>query len=400
MVLRALAIVLTIILGCSTAHGQFINTGQPIFIDQNALMVVQGDIRNTSGSFLHKGDLKFSGNWLNDDFQKGFRTGSTGTVVLNGPEQTIGGSRSTSFPRLEVRGTGTKFLNANAEVTGVLLLLGELNVNENALYVTNPDVNTIVRTTGFINTDKGGKLIRNTNSNELYPYPLGNSERYRPLLIMPTTSEAMTFSATMFNEDPTIRGYDVTSKRPDVKSVFSRYYYLVNQDQGTSNAHIRFFLNTDAAADPLESEGDIKQLVSWSNYRLWEKAGPSALTVGDFDGGSDRSLLFTATSPIRSTAFTFAEGDEDPLTFFNAFSPDGDGRNDRWTIRNIDLFPDNELTIFNRWGDAVFKTRSYSSMNSWDGGNANGGTYYYVLNVNIKGSKKSYKGFITMLKKD
>lgn len=384
------------ILQVTSAYGQLANTGEKIFIGRGAVMAVQGDVRN-AGTFVHQGDLKFSGDWTNQSADGGFGPASGGTVVMNGAEQTIGGSAVAAFPRLEVRGSGTKFLDVDTE-TGTLLLLRELNVNTRALRVTGPDVNAITRTVGFVNTDKGGKLIRNTNSGNLYYYPLGNAERYRPVVIIPSVNEEMSFSVTMFNEDPTSRGFDRSMKREDVRSVFARYFYVVNQDRGTGNAGIRFFLNSTPGG--LESEGDIRQLVSWDRYRLWEKAGPSTITAGDFTQGMDRSLLFSSTEPIRNTAFTFGESDEDPLTFFNAFSPDGDGRNDTWTIRNIDLFPENEVTIFNRWGDAVFHMKGYSSARAWDGGDTNPGTYYYVLNVNVNGKMKSYKGFITMLKKD
>ena len=41
---------------------------------------------------------------------------------------------------------------------------------------------------------------------------------------------------------------------------------------------------------------------------------------------------------------------DDDLEIFNALSPNGDGTNDVFTIRNIENFPENELQIFNRWG--------------------------------------------------
>nr|MBC7614392.1 gliding motility-associated C-terminal domain-containing protein [Pseudopedobacter sp.] len=89
----------------------------------------------------------------------------------------------------------------------------------------------------------------------------------------------------------------------------------------------------------------------------------------------------------------------DPLTFFNSFTPDGDGINDRWEIKNIDLFPDNDLTILNRWGSEVLKVKSYNNANAWDGLGLNNGTYFYILKVNVNGEFKVYKGFITLLKK-
>jgi gliding motility-associated-like protein len=38
----------------------------------------------------------------------------------------------------------------------------------------------------------------------------------------------------------------------------------------------------------------------------------------------------------------------------NAFSPNGDGQNDQWAVTNIAAFPAVDVTVFNRWGTAVF----------------------------------------------
>lgn len=50
----------------------------------------------------------------------------------------------------------------------------------------------------------------------------------------------------------------------------------------------------------------------------------------------------------------------------NAFSPNRDGINDVWNIIGKDFYPDIEVTIYNRWGQVVWKSaRGYPV--SWDG---------------------------------
>ena len=73
----------------------------------------------------------------------------------------------------------------------------------------------------------------------------------------------------------------------------------------------------------------------------------------------------------------------------NAFTPDGDGINEVWVIKGIESYPDNQLTVFNRWGNVVFSADGY--LNTWDGTsnsslNVGGtelptGTYFYVLDT-------------------
>jgi gliding motility-associated-like protein len=69
------------------------------------------------------------------------------------------------------------------------------------------------------------------------------------------------------------------------------------------------------------------------------------------------------------------------LIFHTGFSPNGDGINDNFVVRNIESFPNSTLTIFNRWGNQVLFSRGY--QNDWDGvweGNPlPDGTYFYVL---------------------
>ena len=85
--------------------------------------------------------------------------------------------------------------------------------------------------------------------------------------------------------------------------------------------------------------------------------------------------------------------------FANTMTPNGDGANDVFYIENIDTFPNNYLTIYNRWGNVVFETRSYN--NDWEG-TYNGqplpvGTYYYYMELNDP-DNRSHSGHITILR--
>jgi gliding motility-associated-like protein len=66
-------------------------------------------------------------------------------------------------------------------------------------------------------------------------------------------------------------------------------------------------------------------------------------------------------------------------------TPNNDGYNDTWKIRNIDLFPDAEVLVFSRWGKMVFKTKNVSA-NEWDGMFKGKllptDSYHYILHLN------------------
>ncbi|KAF0195559.1 MAG: hypothetical protein FD166_2886, partial [Bacteroidetes bacterium] len=85
------------------------------------------------------------------------------------------------------------------------------------------------------------------------------------------------------------------------------------------------------------------------------------------------------------------------LEISNGISPNRDGNNDIWKIKGIEGFPENNVKIFNRWGDQIIAMEGYdNSKVYWDATNRNGdlvpdGTYFYILE--IKGIK-TFTGWI------
>lgn len=84
------------------------------------------------------------------------------------------------------------------------------------------------------------------------------------------------------------------------------------------------------------------------------------------------------------------------LNIPNAFSPNSDNINDTWVIRNIHLYPENELIILNRWGNEVFRSKQYH--NQWDGSDLNDGSYFYKLIINACDEEKVITGYITIVR--
>jgi len=78
------------------------------------------------------------------------------------------------------------------------------------------------------------------------------------------------------------------------------------------------------------------------------------------------------------------EGDAEPEVF-NVVTTNSNGKHDFLSIRNITLFPNNRVSIYDRWGNTVFEKDSYDNVNgtftgiSSSGKELAGGTYYYVL---------------------
>ena len=87
----------------------------------------------------------------------------------------------------------------------------------------------------------------------------------------------------------------------------------------------------------------------------------------------------------------------DSIKIPTGFSPNTDGVNDNFEIVGIELYPNNELTIFNRWGNVVYYKKNYH--NEWNGTNLNGeplpdATYFVIFTSEEKNYK--YSGYVDL----
>jgi len=81
----------------------------------------------------------------------------------------------------------------------------------------------------------------------------------------------------------------------------------------------------------------------------------------------------------------------DPVTII---TPNGDGSNDELLFRGLEAFPENEITIFNRWGTVIFQKNGYQNdavrwNGTRDGQELPADTYYYILKFADSTIKKS-----------
>jgi gliding motility-associated-like protein len=87
-----------------------------------------------------------------------------------------------------------------------------------------------------------------------------------------------------------------------------------------------------------------------------------------------------------------------PVKIPNAFSPNGDGINDRWDITNLSDYPGATVEVFNRFGQPVFFSKGYNDP--WDGKNKGNAlpvaTYYYV--ITLKNGFQPITGSLTIVR--
>lgn len=103
---------------------------------------------------------------------------------------------------------------------------------------------------------------------------------------------------------------------------------------------------------------------------------------------------------VQQQIFIEVTGD---IVVMNGLSPNGDNANDYFQIKYINVLEStrqNRVTIFNRWGDAVFETTNYNNRdNVFIGQNQNGndlpsGTYLY--RIEFSGGRSPLTGYLVL----
>jgi len=90
----------------------------------------------------------------------------------------------------------------------------------------------------------------------------------------------------------------------------------------------------------------------------------------------------------------------------NYITVNGNDLNDNLNVVNIELFPDNEMLIYNRYGKLVWETKGYNNTDNTFKGESNvggtvgqsnflpTGTYFYILNYRSPCNNDTKKGYI------
>lgn len=129
---------------------------------------------------------------------------------------------------------------------------------------------------------------------------------------------------------------------------------------------------------------------------------------GTVSVNADGSVTYVSTTGyIGDDSFVYGVTDENGLADFatvritvrqaellipNAVTPNSDGKNDLFVIQGLENYDSGDLTIFNRWGNEVYRSRNYKQ--NWDAAGVSEGTYYYRL-VLIKGGLETiHKGWV------
>ncbi|RZS91954.1 gliding motility-associated C-terminal domain-containing protein [Aquimarina brevivitae] len=234
-----------------------------------------------------------------------------------------------------------------------------------------------------------------------FTFPVGDDFRLRPVKIG-IESAFTPVKAAYFFEDPNRPTHFSTSFDT---SRFGALLFGVSQFEfwdvnGSSAINVTLTWDDNSNIPTLVDDLEDLRVVGWDdNLRQWVNLGNTSFS-GDLNNGEITSDIFV---PDNYTVITFGTSDnilDADLEIFTAVSPNGDGLNDSFTIQGLARYPENELSIYNRWGVLVYSRENYHEVQGTSEafiGISDGratvakgemlpvGTYFYVLK--LKGEK-------------
>jgi gliding motility-associated-like protein len=157
---------------------------------------------------------------------------------------------------------------------------------------------------------------------------------------------------------------------------------------------------TDASC-PNEANGTINLTISGGTapYTVIWDDGTMDEDRTSIPDGTYTVIVTDANGCTGNTTVTVGIIGIDCLEIPTVFTPNGDGKNDVWRLINIELYPDAELLVFNRWGRRVYQTKNIAT-NPWDGKFRGRvlptDSYHYVLHLNDGTLPRT--GVVTILK--
>ena len=174
-----------------------------------------------------------------------------------------------------------------------------------------------------------------------------------------------------------------------------------------------------------KNEEDDSAVMDWNNYINWPEGVENYEVWMSTDGGERVQLtegnLFDYQYLNDSTGFDhcfvvrarragqpeiFSWSNEacvefvPPVHTYNVITPNGDSFNEFFRVIGIENYPQNLMTIYNRWGQTVYEKSGY--LDEWQGqgrsGQVNPGTYYFVLDLkDSRAGEQVIKGWVEVV---
>ncbi|CAL2055223.1 gliding motility-associated C-terminal domain-containing protein [Tenacibaculum sp. 190524A05c] len=222
-----------------------------------------------------------------------------------------------------------------------------------------------------------------------FTFPIGDDDRLRPM-ITPTQNSETYFNGAYFFQNPNTPStfsnpFTTTEKEVILKNISSYEFWDLD---GSAETTVTLTWDSFSDVETISPLLQFLRVVGWSKAEnKWINLGGVDIQ-GDLTEGRITSLTFTPDNyEVITIGSVFSDVELDGSDNY-LISPNDDGSNDTLVFEGLELFEKNELIVFNRWGNIVYKKENYD--NNW-AALSNGratikaenklpvGTYFYTL---------------------
>jgi gliding motility-associated-like protein len=327
--------------------GSLINDSSSNFENKGNLYV-DGDFLN-NGQFNHLGQFFLSGNWVNN---AEFIAQANSDVFLDGANQSIKGISQTSFGRLQLNGTGEKSLEQHTQTESLFLFDRLLLTDSFRMKVNSTQASSIQRTSGYVKSERYGKLERSVIAGQTYLYPVGRGANYQPVEITPA-SNSSNLGVRLADADASLEDLPRTQVDTSICRSNADYYHLISGNIPLGS-QVRFEVDSITASEfHSMANREINQNLGWNQIVSQSPNfnGTSAnIEFNTQSSGSDQAFLLVRTRPLRPIILgdtAFCQQSEN-AEFYLSLSQ-GLQTNWQWTSGEMVQQSDSTLTI--NWGN-------------------------------------------------
>lgn len=332
----------------------FNNSGTLAVYPQTTVTSVFPFDNKDSGTVVMDGDFYLLDKYTNNgDFWFSSDKGANSRVYfVQDATQLVSGAKTSLFKNVVFKNKGTNLSNSIA-VSGVSdFETGVVTIdNEGVFTYTKGGVVGAVSDASFVDgvVDRVG--------NDVLILPIGNKDKYRTAIFGDSNSTTDVFTGQYFLANP-LAAYPKQTDRSPIEVIDNQEYWEVKRSGGSNG--LLLSLSYDESTTPAELLNDVDNklgIVRWDDAeKKWVNEG------GIVDASSKMISIPVEVNDFG--IFTLATVDkdfvvDDSVVIYNAVSPNGDGMNDYFIIKNINLFPNNTVRIYNRWGAKVYEASNY-----------------------------------------
>lgn len=366
-----------------------VNQGE-LYILPNTTVATHFDFENTeSGVVFNDGEFHFLKNYNNNGLYTYTSSFKTGKSYYEGNQhQLISGNEPSKHYDIIFNNNSQQYA---FDLSNDIIINGTANFDNGIVKILHEDGGKMLfgnqATHIHVSDISYAEGMVEKLGNQAFEFPIGEKGHFRASLISAPQDENHLYQSRYFFENSDSL-YPHKNRTSIIKEINDTEYWVVEQSEDTNGSVILTLTLKDETTTKKFMSGSNLHIVRWDkDMNLWVDEG-GVISV-------DSKSISTPVAIDKFGVFTVAKVKEEYLNpgdvvIYQGVTPNNDGLNDYFIIDNINLFPENNVTIYNRWGKKVYETSNYNSNgNVFKGFSEHGnvksgemlptGTYYYVV---------------------